>query len=276
MATSKLEVLLTISFLICISYCLADQFKYPRACWPTSPLPEPPLCRDDVDNLQFAQSLEHLEAELFLGGGLGYGLDKVAPYLKANLDNLTRAIITEFGYQEVGHLRCGHALLQCHKVCASSRNFLPSAPIMTRYYMVPYVGLNGYTGSNPFLCGYLAKRLAAGLLSPESGQDRIVREYLFGRADQIVKPYNYTVARMKGFLSLRSLELNRRLVAMSRPWAFNSFSYPRSPEEILRISYGTGNEHVPGRFFPQGGKWKNCKTSKEENLMLQLLCRKEV
>ncbi|KAK9215582.1 hypothetical protein WN944_007587 [Citrus x changshan-huyou] len=81
---------------------------------------------------------------------------------------------------------------------------------------------------------------------------------------------------MKGFLSLRSLELNRRLVAMSRPWAFNSFSYPRSPEEILRISYGTGNEHVPGRFFPQGGKWKNCKTSKEENLMLQLLCRKEV
>lgn len=116
MATSQLEVLWTISFLICISYCLADQFKYPRACWPTSPLPEPPLCRDDVDNLQFAQNLEHLEAELFLGAGLGYGLDKVAPYFKslvallqlgleANLDNLTRAIITEFGYQEVGHLR---------------------------------------------------------------------------------------------------------------------------------------------------------------------------
>lgn len=38
-------------------------------------------------------------------------------------------------------------------------------------------------------------QLAAGLLSPESGQDRIVRDYLFGRADQIVKPYNYTVAR---------------------------------------------------------------------------------
>lgn len=38
-------------------------------------------------------------------------------------------------------------------------------------------------------------QLAAGLLSPESGQDRIVRGYLFGRADQIVKPYNYTVAR---------------------------------------------------------------------------------
>lgn len=95
---------------------MTDQLKYPRACWPTSPLPEPPLCRDDVDNLQFAQNLEHLEAELFLGGGLGYGLDKVAPYFKslvallqlgleANLDNLTRAIITEFGYQEVGHLR---------------------------------------------------------------------------------------------------------------------------------------------------------------------------
>ncbi|ESR46645.1 hypothetical protein CICLE_v10003931mg [Citrus x clementina] len=245
MATSKLEVLLTISFLICISYCLADQFK------------------DDVDNLQFAQSLEHLEAELFLGGGLGYGLDKVAPYLKANLDNLTRAIITEFGYQEVGHLRDSKAIdgSECKILFAKLIDEAFGFPLDPPFY--PYRDSLSYM-------------LAAGLLSPESGQDRIVREYLFGRADQIVKPYNYTVARMKGFLSLRSLELNRRLVAMSRPWAFNSFSYPRSPEEILRISYGTGNEHVPGRFFPQGGKWKNCKTSKEENLMLQLLCRKEV
>ncbi|KAH9755213.1 Desiccation-like protein [Citrus sinensis] len=248
MATSKLEVLLTISFLICISYCLADQFKYPRACWPTSPLPEPPLCRDDVDNLQFAQSLEHLEAELFLGGGLGYGLDKVAPYLSL------------WDSKAIDGSECK---ILFAKLIDEAFGF----PLDPPFY--PYRDSLSYM-------------LAAGLLSPESGQDRIVREYLFGRADQIVKPYNYTVARecaglkMKGFLSLRSLELNRRLVAMSRPWAFNSFSYPRSPEEILRISYGTGNEHVPGRFFPQGGKWKNCKTSKEENLMLQLLCRKEV
>lgn len=80
-------------------------------------------------------------------------------------------------------------------------------------------------------------QLATGLLSPKSGQDKIVRGYLFGRADQIVKPYNYTVTRFttrisnlrnrlgmcgikdEGFLSLRSLELNRRLVAMSCPWA---------------------------------------------------------
>ncbi|KAH9689412.1 Desiccation-like protein [Citrus sinensis] len=187
--------------------------------------------QDDVDNLQFAQNLEHLEAELFLGGGLGYGLDK-------------------------------------HLVSPLDPPFYPyrdSLSYMVGSYTVPYVGLNGYTGSNPFLCVYLAKRLAAGLLSPESGQDRIVRGYLFGRADQIVKPYNYTVARFTTRISNLRNRLgmcgikDEGLVAMSCPWAFNSFSYPRSPEEILRISYGTGNEHVPSGFFPQGGKWKNCK-----------------
>lgn len=66
--------------------------------------------------MQFALNLEHLEADFFLSGALGIGLDKVAPDLamggpppigaqKANLGRLTKKIIEEFGYEEVGHLR---------------------------------------------------------------------------------------------------------------------------------------------------------------------------
>jgi Ferritin-like domain len=70
----------------------------------------------DIDQLQFALNLEHTEAAFFLYGALGYVADNIDPTLamggppplgamKANLDDVTRQIIEEFGYQEVGHLR---------------------------------------------------------------------------------------------------------------------------------------------------------------------------
>lgn len=75
-----------------------------------------PIVANDTDRIEFALNLEFLEAEFFLYGALGEGLDSIAPYLaeggptpigakKANLDHLVRRIIEEFGYQEVGHLR---------------------------------------------------------------------------------------------------------------------------------------------------------------------------
>lgn len=75
-----------------------------------------PVHPDDVEQIRFALNLEFLETDWFLYGALGYGLDKIEPALamggppavgtkKANLDKVTRAIIEEFGYQEVGHLR---------------------------------------------------------------------------------------------------------------------------------------------------------------------------
>lgn len=75
-----------------------------------------PIYSWDKDLLQFALNLEFIGAEFFLASSLGRGLDSVAPELamggpppvgarKANLDNITNAIIEEFGYQEVGQLR---------------------------------------------------------------------------------------------------------------------------------------------------------------------------
>ena len=75
-----------------------------------------PIEKSDVDLLEFPLNLEFLEAEFFLYGSLGYGLDKVAPNLtqggptpigakQANLDHFTQDIIKQFAFQEVGHLR---------------------------------------------------------------------------------------------------------------------------------------------------------------------------
>ncbi|KAE8658282.1 Translation elongation factor EF1B/ribosomal protein S6 family protein [Hibiscus syriacus] len=75
--------------------------------------------KTDLDLLEFPLNLEYLEAEFFLYGGLGHGLDKVGLHLaeggpspigaqKANLDTLTDDIILQFAYQEVGHLKLVH------------------------------------------------------------------------------------------------------------------------------------------------------------------------
>ena len=75
-----------------------------------------PIVANDTDRIQFAFNLEFLEAEFFLYGALGRGLDTIAPTFagggpppigakKANLDPIVGRIIEEFAYQEVGHLR---------------------------------------------------------------------------------------------------------------------------------------------------------------------------
>lgn len=98
--------------------------------------------QSDVDLLEFPLNLEFLEAEFFLFGALGYGLDRVAPNLtnggpspigarRANLDTLTRDIILQFGWQEVGHLR---------------------------FYVLSYF-LTNYMASSTYCCSYMTQDL---------------------------------------------------------------------------------------------------------------------
>ncbi|KAI3864557.1 hypothetical protein MKX03_017014 [Papaver bracteatum] len=276
-------------------------------CGPTHPPDAIPIYPNDVHLLQFALNLEHLEADYFLYGALGYGLDRVAPELvmggpppigaqKANLDELVNRIIEEFGYQEVGHLRAiktsvggfprpllnlsacnfatimndafGYPLDPPFDPYANSLNFMLAS------YVIPYVGLTGYVGANPFIKGWKTKRLLAGLLGVESGQDAVIRTYLYEREDYTVYPYEYTVAEFTGRISELRNELGMcgikdegicvppYLGAENRTTSnvlsadYNSLSYARTPREILRIVYGTGNEHVPGGFFPNGANGK--------------------
>ncbi|KAF8017739.1 hypothetical protein BT93_H2821 [Corymbia citriodora subsp. variegata] len=260
--------------------------------------------RCDVDLLEFPLNLEYFEAELFLYASLGYGLDKVAPNLTmggpspigaraAKLGPLVKDIILQFALQEVGHLKAikktvkgfprpllnlsaasfaqvmdkaiGHALKPPFDPYANEINFLLAS------YLVPYVGLTGYVGANPKLQGSVSKRLVAGLLGVESGQDAVIRALLYERATWEVKPYGITVAEFTDRMSeLRNklghdglkdeglvvpLHLGAEGKIKGNVLAGDkySISYDRTPEEILRIVYGSGDESVPGGFYPKGG-----------------------
>ncbi|MBA0769575.1 hypothetical protein Gotri_018290 [Gossypium trilobum] len=195
---------------------------------PPPPLPEcRPIVAVDRDLVQFALNLEFLEAEFFLHGALGMGLDVLEPSLaqggpppvggrKANLDAIIRRIIEEFAYQEIGHLRAitesvggvprprlnisaeafaaffnremNTTLSPPFNPYANSLNFLLAS------YVIPYVGLVGYVGTIPNLVGRTNRELAASLLGVESGQDAVIRTLLYLRANEKVMPYGVTVA----------------------------------------------------------------------------------
>ncbi|KAH9300565.1 hypothetical protein KI387_012148, partial [Taxus chinensis] len=106
----------------------------------------------------------YLEAEFFLFGGFGYGLDHATPELtsggpppiearKDNLDPLVEDIIQQFAYQEVGHLSAFDTKLNPpFDPYANSLNYLLAS------YLIPYIGLTGYVGTNAHLRSITAKR----------------------------------------------------------------------------------------------------------------------
>ncbi|KAF9666638.1 hypothetical protein SADUNF_Sadunf16G0249700 [Salix dunnii] len=266
-----------------------------------------PVEATNKDLVQFPLNLEFLEAEFFLNSALGHGLDAIEPAFaaggpppigaqKANLDPVTRRIIEEFGYQEVGHLRAiitavggiprplydlspqtfaqlfdkavGYKLNPPFNPYSNTVNYLLAS------YAIPYVGLVGYVGTIPYLANYTSRALVASLLGVESGQDAVIRTLLYEKAYEKVWPYNITVAEFTNAISSLRNELAMcgirdeglivplRLGAENRTESnilsadSNSLSYARTQPQVLRIIYGTGSEYRPGGFLPRGGNGK--------------------
>ncbi|KAK9080041.1 hypothetical protein SSX86_001716 [Deinandra increscens subsp. villosa] len=262
------------------------------------------LPKSDINLLEFPLNLEYFEAEYFLFGSMGKGLDNIEPDLaaggpppigakQANISLVVKDIITQFGYQEVGHLRAikkkvrgfprpllnlsadsfatvinaafGKPLSPPFDPYANDINYLISC------YVIPYVGLTGYVGANPLLHSPVSRKLVAGLLGVESGQDAVIRSLLYERANDKVVPYKMSVGEFTEKISqLRNklghngvkdeglkvpLELGAEKKVQGNVLAGDrdSLAYGRTPREILRIVYGTGNEHAPGGFYPNGG-----------------------
>ncbi|MED6211507.1 hypothetical protein PIB30_074389 [Stylosanthes scabra] len=267
--------------------------------------------KSDIELLEFSLNLEYLEAEFFLHGATGRGIDDVDPELaqggplpiggnKAVLDAFTRDIILQFGYQEVGHLRAikrtiegfprpllniskevfaeivdsafGKSLQPPFDPYANVINFLLAS------YVIPYVGLTGYVGANPKLQNATFKKLVGGLLGVESGQDAVIRAMLYDSGHLQVHPYEVTVATFTDRISsLRNklgneglrddgLGVPRLGGTVGRTFGNvlagdrDSLAYGRTPQEILRIVYGGGDEHVPGGFFPWGAHGRIAKS----------------
>ncbi|XP_059654418.1 ferritin-like catalase Nec2 [Cornus florida] len=149
-----------------------------------------------------------------------------------------------------------------------------SLSYMLGSYVIPYMGLIGYVGTNPNLIGHKSKMLWAGLLGVEGGQDAVTRMYLYERFNETVKPYKITVAEFTIRISeLRNklamcgikdegiivpLELGAENRTTSNVLSTNtdSLSYSRIPAEILTFLYDSGDESVPGGFYPRGGNGK--------------------
>ncbi|RXH71837.1 hypothetical protein DVH24_025338 [Malus domestica] len=215
--------------------------------------------KSDVDLLEFPLNLEYLEAEFFLYGSLGYGLDKVYPSLaqggpspigakKAHLDHFTRDVIEQFGWQEVGHLR--------------------AIKKTVKGFPRPLLNISAASFAH----------LVAGLLGVESGQDAVIRALLYQRAELKVEPYGITVAEFTNRISELRNKLGHEglkdegLVVPKHLGAEGkvsgnilvgdeySLACGRTPEEILRIVYGSGNEHVPGSFYPKGADGRIAKS----------------
>lgn len=109
------------------------------------------------------------------------------------------------------------------------------------------------------------------LLGVESGQDAVIRTLLYEHATEKLEPYGVTVGEITDKLSGVRNELGKsgpkdEGVIVSKELGpegqtqtnvlsadKNSLAYSRTPEEILRIVYGSGNEHGPGGFYPHGG-----------------------
>ncbi|XP_048441826.1 desiccation-related protein PCC13-62-like [Pyrus x bretschneideri] len=231
----------------------------------------------------FGNDLDSISPNLSQGGPRPIGGQK------ANLEPLVTEIIKEFAYEQVGHIRAitqatggfprplinlsralfslvvdlalGYPLLPRFDPYANTVNYLIAAQALN------YDGLVGYVYINANLNADAANRLGASLLGMKAGQNAVLRALLYERANQTVAPYNFTVAYIvsriaelgnkvtrggleEGIIVPITLGAENRTVTNVLSADTNSLSYARTPPEILRILYGTGNEYVPGGFFP--------------------------
>ncbi|KAI4297049.1 hypothetical protein L6164_036958 [Bauhinia variegata] len=285
-ATTSASIVVSLTFLILLSFPRYSQSQVGSV--------------SDADMVQFALNVEFLEAEFFLYGALGKGLDAQMaeggpPPIgaqKANLDPQFKDIIYQFGLQEVGHIRAiintvggfprpllnisrevfaelvdkafGQPLIPPFDPYANTINYLLAS------YVIPYIGLTGYVGASPNLQNFTIKSLVAGLLAVESGQDAVIRTVLYELRYDKVLPYGITVAEFTNRISnlrnkLGNAGVKDEGLVVPRPQGAegrvegnilagneNSTAYARDSREILRIVYLSGDERVPGGFFPKG------------------------
>lgn len=271
---------------------------------PTAP-PSKPF--NDSDYFQLALNLEYLEAEFYCYSAYGYGVEHFQPARGQNLTgggppsyggkvaNLSAKILSvakQLCLQEIGHIRIIREYLSNHVISRPlinigdswvtlfkaaynyevNVNFDPysgDVAWLLASYVLPYVGLTGYVGTNPNLYFMESKKLLAGVLGVEGSQDCLLRTLLYTMEDQTL--YNFSVVDVTVHISALRNKLDRSgmvddegLVVPAELGAENmimdniisanndSLSYARNPWEVLAVVYGSGNASIVGGFWPKG------------------------
>ncbi|PHT69954.1 Desiccation-related protein PCC13-62 [Capsicum annuum] len=166
----------------------------------------------------------------------------------------------------------GHPLKPTFDAYANDINYLLAS------YVIPYVGLTVYVGANPKLQTSTAKRLVAGLLGVESGQDAVLRALLYERGKEKVEPYGIMVKEFTNRISKLRKKMGRhgikdeglnvkpkvgaegRIRGNVLAGDKYSMAYDRTLKEILGILYGSGKENKPGGFYPKGAERRIAKS----------------
>ncbi|KAK9945117.1 hypothetical protein M0R45_010647 [Rubus argutus] len=188
-------------------------------------------------------------------------------------DPVVARIIEEFAYEQVGHIRAiirtvggfprplldlsrehyargfdrivGFPLNPPFNPYANSLNFL-----IATYYN-HYLALNGYAGTIPSLISPTNRRLVAGLLGVEAGQDAVTRTLLLISARRNL--LGGCGNKDEGIiLPNKTLGAEHRTTSNVLSADENSLAYAKTPAEILRNLYVNDNEKVPGGVFPRG------------------------
>ncbi|CAJ1940788.1 unnamed protein product [Sphenostylis stenocarpa] len=211
----------------------------------------------------------------------------------ANLDPLTRNLSLQYGFIAVGHLRAikravkgyPRPLLNISKdLFAETLDHFFGQPLHPPFdpyansmnyriacYIVTLVAPSAYAGIIPKLQNTTSKELVAGLLGVASGIETSNRAYLFEHQEWLVAPYTISVAEFTDRISEGANKLGKagsksegivvppsqgaegRVAGNVIEADKDSLTNGRDPEETLRIVYGSGDERVPGGFYPKGG-----------------------
>ncbi|MBA0616554.1 hypothetical protein Godav_016596, partial [Gossypium davidsonii] len=179
---------------------------------------------------------------------------------KANLDSITNGVILQFGYQEVGHIKAIKNVVRGFPRPQLDLSASTFAKVIDQAIDSPL-----QPPFNPY-----ANNLVTGLLGIESGQDAVIRALLYPLRLAKVPPYDIDVDEFTRRISNLRNTLGRagskdesltvpvneggegRVQGNVLAGDHFSLAYNRTPEEILKIVYGSGNESIPGGYFPKG------------------------
>ncbi|KAK9146927.1 hypothetical protein Sjap_006830 [Stephania japonica] len=273
--SKSLITFFTFTFMVSCNLMISSVASNPNSCY-TPTTSDIAIDPSDIDPLQFALNIEHLEADFFLIGAIGKGLEDFAPELvmggpppvgaiKANLDDLTKDIILEFGYEEIGHLRAIKTTVGGFPrplMDLSPQNFAKLFDEAFGFSLNP--PFNPYTSSvNYMLASYIIPYMAiVGYSRGASASIRLPVAEFTTRLSELRNRLANCGIKDKGIIVPPELGAENQTSVNMLSADYNSLSYARTPAEILRVFHGTGDEHIPGGFCPNGANGANGEIAK--------------